>query len=116
MKTSRILILCLLLLSLPMISYSSQLVYTIQTASYTNIDDALNQYNFIQLKLDEEELYYLRIEKIGHYLSVRLGDFKDYNSAEKFFQKIRHYLPAAIILKAYIKNKRIIILYLGSQQ
>jgi hypothetical protein len=91
--------------------YASRLVYTIQIESRIRIEDAVKQFDFILRSLDENNLNLLRIEKIGKYYAVRLGEFESSAAAEKFLQAITPQLPTAIILKAYIKNERIIRLY-----
>ncbi len=91
--------------------YASQLIYTIQTGSMISITDAQKQFDSILQSLDKKDLNLLRIEKIGEYYPLRLGKFEDSVTAEKFLQAIKPQLPTAVILKAYIKNERIIKLY-----
>jgi tetratricopeptide (TPR) repeat protein len=107
----KFLTLSILLLFLPIISYSSQLTYTIQIGSFNSLAVAHKQFNSIVQRLNENELDNLRIEKIGKFYSVRLGKFDESASAEKFFQTIKPQLSKGIILKAYIKGERIIKLY-----
>jgi hypothetical protein len=93
--------------------YVAQTIYTIQLGSLINITDAQKQFNATLQLLNEKELNFLRIEKIGknHIHTVRLGKFENYASAKKFLQDIEPRLSTAVILKAYIKNERIIKLY-----
>ncbi len=91
--------------------YASRLVYTIQIESRIRIEDAQKQFNSILQSLDKKALNLLRIEKIGKYHALRLGKFEGSATAEKFLQAINPQLPTAVILKAYIKNERIIKLY-----
>jgi hypothetical protein len=91
--------------------YTSTTIYTIQTGSMISITDAQKQFNSISRLLNEKELNFLRIEKIGNYHTVRLGKFENYATAKNFLQAIESRLSAAIILKAYIKDERIIRLY-----
>ncbi len=91
--------------------YASQLVYTVQIYSQKSIADAQKQFNSILQSLNEKNLNLLRIEKIGKYYTVRLGKFENYANAKKFLQEIKPRLSEAIILKAYIKNERIVQLY-----
>ena len=86
-------------------------IYTIQTASLISIKDAQKQFNSISRLLNEKELDFLRIEKIGKYHAVRLGKFEDYTAAENLLKAIKSKFASAIILKAYIKNERIKMLY-----
>ncbi len=91
--------------------HSSRLVYTIQIESLPKIADALKQYNFIVSSFNDKNLDLLRIEKVGEYYAVRLGKFKNHETAKKFLQDINPGLSGAIIMKAYIKKERIIKLY-----
>lgn len=99
---------------LPVTSQASQLIYTIQTGSFINIIHADQQFQFIMLELNEKELDYLRIEKVGQFYAVRLGKFDDYISAEKFLEATRPQLSSAIILKAYIKDERTFVRFYRS--
>ena len=110
----RCFILSFFLLFLPLISYSSQLFYTIQTDSFIKVATAQKQFNSIVQKLNEKELDNLRIEKIGKLYSVRLGKFKDYPAAEKFLKSIKTRLSSSIVMEVYIKDERIIKLYTAS--
>jgi tetratricopeptide (TPR) repeat protein len=92
-------------------SHASELIYTIQAASYTNESDALRYYSLIEEKLHTDELDYLRIEKVGTFHSVRLGKYEDIDSIKKFLQSIKSRLPSAIVMKAYMKEKRLLKLY-----
>jgi hypothetical protein len=91
--------------------YASRLVYTVQTFSQERIEDAQKEFNSILQSLNKNDPSFLRIEKVGKYYTVRLGSFEDYETAMKFLHDINHPLSEAIILKAYIKNERIIRLY-----
>jgi hypothetical protein len=91
--------------------YSSQPIYTIQTGSFIEIERAQMQFDSIVQILNKRELEYLRIEKVDKYYSVRLGKFSGYTNTEKLFQTIKPQLSSAIIMKAYIKDERIISLY-----
>ncbi len=90
---------------------ASQLVYTIQTGSYTIKAHAEKQVNFLLQSLNKKDLDFLRIEKTGKYYTVRLGKFENYAAAKKFIQEVKLGLPEAVILKAVIKNERIIRWY-----
>ena len=91
--------------------YASRLVYTIQIESLPKISDAQKQFNFILRSINEKNLNMLRIEEIGKYYTVRLGKFENYETAKQFLQEIKPQLSEAIIMKAHIKNDRLIRLY-----
>jgi len=88
--------------------YASRLVYTIQLGSRLKIADAQKQFNYLLRSLNENNRDFLRIEKVGKYYTVRLGRFENYETAKKFLQEMPLHLSEAIILKAHIKNERII--------
>jgi len=91
--------------------YEYQIIYTIQTGSFPDIKAAEREFDFIEQTLEENQLDYLRIEKVGIFYAVRIGKFKDYTTADKFIRIIQPQRSTAIILKAYIKDERIIKLY-----
>jgi RND family efflux transporter MFP subunit len=109
--TARCLTVTFLFLLLPVISHSSQLIYTIQTGSYVGENDARNYYDSVVEKLNENELDYLRIEKIGKFYAVRLGTYNDHAAASAFLNANSHMLPGAVVMNAYIKDERIIKSY-----
>jgi hypothetical protein len=86
-------------------------IYTIQTGSFVKVERAQKQFDSIASLLNQRELDYLRIEKIGKYYSVRVGNFNDYAIAEKFLQSNERHLSTAVILNAYLKDERIIRSY-----
>jgi hypothetical protein len=90
---------------------NSKTIYTLQTGSFMKIKDAQEQYVSIMNGVNEKNLDYLRIEKIGKYYTLRLGKFENYASAKKFLQASIPQISKALILKAYVKNERIIKLY-----
>ncbi len=94
--------------------YASRTVFTVQTGSFMNYDDAQNQFDFIVQGLPEKDLDYLRIEKIGAYYSVRIGIFEDKKSADTMLREMKSMVPAALKLKAYIKDDRITKMYKGA--
>jgi len=91
--------------------YKSTTIYTIQTGSFNSAADAQKHYDIIVQGLRKNELNFLRIEKIGNYHAVRLGKFLDYASADGFLQVLEPQLANTIILKANIKDERIIKIY-----
>jgi hypothetical protein len=88
--------------------YASRLVYTIQIETQLKLADAQKQFNYLLRTLKEKNRNLLRIEKIGKYYTLRLGKFENYKSAKNFLQAMPPQLSEAIILKAHIKNERII--------
>ena len=88
--------------------YPSHTVYTIQTGSYTNFPYARDQFDSIIKALNQEELDFLRIEKVGKFNAVRLGKFDDLKNAENFLSTVKSRLDEAIILNSFIKDERII--------
>ncbi len=93
--------LSLFLLFLPLHTYASKsppTKYTIQAGSFTDIAHAHEQFDSITQQLNEKELDYLRIEKVGKFYSVRLGKFEGYSTAKEFLQAIKPQLSTAIIL------------------
>jgi tetratricopeptide (TPR) repeat protein len=98
----------------PINTYASQSIYTIQAGSFSGATEAEKQYDFIINKLNKQEIDYLRIEKIGKFYAVRLGKFKTRSDSEKLYQAVKTHISKAVIMKAYMKNKRVIKLYTGS--
>jgi tetratricopeptide (TPR) repeat protein len=114
LPAARCLIYSILLLLLPLISYSSQLIFTVQIGSYISLASAEKKFDYITHRLNKTKLDYLRIEKIGKYYTLRLGKFGNHTAAEKFFKKIKPKLPKAIIRQTYLRDEKIIKLYTGS--
>jgi hypothetical protein len=91
--------------------FATRLIHTLQIYSEKRIADAQKQFNFILQSINKKNLNLLRIEKVGEYYTVRLGKFENYETAIKFHKEIKPRLSEAIIMKAYIKNERIVRLY-----
>ena len=91
----------------------SVLFYTIQAGSFVTLKRSRKQFDFIMQGPFKKKLDHLRIEKIGNFYSVRLGKLLKYSDADKFFQATNPELSQAIILKAYIKDERIVKKYNG---
>ncbi|UCH80431.1 MAG: SPOR domain-containing protein [Nitrospiraceae bacterium] len=83
------------------------LVFTIQAGSFKDLHSALKLYDSMMNDLNEKDLAYLRIEKVGKYYAVRIGKFGDQRHIKNFHEKIRPHLSSARIMKAYIKKDRI---------
>jgi L,D-transpeptidase ErfK/SrfK len=90
---------------------SNELMYTIQIGSFIKVDRAQKLFKSIIHDLKVENLDYFRIEKIGEFYSVRLNKFENYETAKKCIQENKSQLSEAIIVKAHIRNERIIQLY-----
>lgn len=95
----------------PLTSYAAQTIYTIQTGSFDAVEPAQNQFDSIAQALNEKQLDYLRIEKIGNFYSVRLGKFENNAAAERFLEEVKPYLPTAIVRDAYFIEDRIVKIY-----
>ncbi len=109
-------VLCLLVLfSLPLISEAAELIYTVQLQSYARESDSFRYYETMLEKLEEHERDYLRIEKIGKFYAIRVGNFDTQSEAQNFINSVKSRISPAAIMKAYIKNERIIQLYSGTK-
>jgi len=91
----------------PKISFSKNLVCTIQIGSYLTKDDANKQFNSAVDNIDGP-LDSLRIEKIGKYYAVRLGSYSSCKDSDEVLSRIFPFCPEAITLSAHIKPERII--------
>lgn len=94
--------------SYPSTEQTHRKFFTIQTGSFTDGVRAIEEFNLISQRLYEDELDYLRIERIGEYYTVRLGRFKDKKTAEGFLKGVIDRLPDSIIVEAYIIEERIV--------
>jgi peptidyl-prolyl cis-trans isomerase C len=104
-------VLFILLLFPPLNSHALKSVYTVQTGSFDSAEAAQKQFDSIVQELNEKDLDYLRIEKIGEFYSVRLGKFTGYSIAEKLVQAIKPKFSKAFTIEAYIKDERIVRSY-----
>ena len=95
----------------PLPADASKLIYTIQVASFKDIERTTRQYHSVIDRLNKEELNNLRIEKIGQYYSIRLGNFVDPINAKNLHRSVHHFFSSTILMKAYMKNERIIKRY-----
>ena len=73
--------------------------------------EARKHFNAVLKTLSREDVDYLRIEKIGKYYAVRVGKFEDRTHAERFHQIIKKDLGSSHLMKAYIKDERIMKLH-----
>ncbi len=88
-------------------SYAYELVYTVQTGSFSRESVARAQFDLVMNALSSEQADYLRIEKVGELYAVRVGKFAEYAGSERLFRAVEHYIPSSLIMKAYIKDERI---------
>lgn len=86
-------------------------IYTIQTGSFEDIKSAQKQFDSEVKKLNEQERNLIRIEKVGKFYAVRIGEFKGYTAANAFLQKNESQLKGAIIIEAGLIEDRIIKRY-----
>ncbi|KPK01614.1 MAG: hypothetical protein AMK71_04900 [Nitrospira bacterium SG8_35_4] len=107
-RTKKLILFCFLLVIMPLNLHAEEPAFhTIQTGSFVDIKSAQKQFDSIVKGLNEQELSFFRIEKIGKYYSLRLGKFKDHATANTFLQKNKPLLQGAIILKAITSEDRI---------
>ena len=111
--TTSLLLCVVFLFVFPQFSHSARLYHTISVSSFQNIAPAERQFESIAKKIQGQELDHLRIEKIGKFYCVRLGQFDDRAGAEKFLNTVKNKLPGATVMKAYIKDERIVKLHSG---
>jgi hypothetical protein len=95
-------------------SFSSdeqQSFYTVQIASFTDIQQAKDAFESFKEKLKEVRPEYLRIEKIGKYYSIRAGKFNEQSDADLLLESIKKDVTSAIVMNAYFIEERIIEMY-----
>lgn len=100
-----------ILLCVPLTSYASPSIYTIQTGSFLRTADAQKEFDSLVHVLNEKERDYLRIERIGKFYSVRLGKFEKMHEAEKFLHSVQQKVTTFLLMKAFYKEERIERLY-----
>jgi hypothetical protein len=105
-------LLCLLIIVFqPSLAGASKLIHTIQVGSFEDIERAKRHYHIVIDRLNKEALNNLRIEKIGQFYSIRLGNFVNPVNANDLLRTVKHFFPSTILMSAYIKDERIIKLY-----
>ena len=110
---SKIAFIAFILLLSPRI-HASELVYTIQSGSFDDIEHANIQFDTIAYTLQESEIQQLRIEHIEPYFCVRLGKFETLDDALNVLEQLQPRQPLlyeAIVLEAYITDDRIKRIY-----
>ena len=98
-------------LCLSLTSHASGLVYTIQTGSFAHMSEAQQQFDSILQRSNREDLDHLRIEKVGEYYSVRIGNFENRITAEHMLRRMGPEFSTSLIIQAYIKDERIKKIY-----
>ena len=104
----KILIAMVVIISTPFLSFSAELIHTIQIGSHLTEPRAKQQYGSVLDMLKEEERGYLRIEKIGNYYVLRLGGFTTSREAEGLLLTVNTVYPDAIMMTAYISANRLV--------
>jgi tetratricopeptide (TPR) repeat protein len=104
----RVSLLFLFLLILARGSYAVELVYSIQTGSFTDLSSAEKQFNLLKKGLKGKDADFLRVEKIGKFYSVRIGKFDDRSSAEALRKSALAVVSSAITMDVYFKEDRIV--------
>jgi biofilm PGA synthesis protein PgaA len=98
-------------LLVPLTSYASEKIYSIQIGSFIYLENANKRFDSLSQKINEIKLDYLRIEKVDKFYAVRIGRFEDRQRAEEFLQIIKPLSHDALIIKTYVKNNNIVRLY-----
>ena len=86
-------------------------IYTVQTGSFSDRESAQKNFDSIRQSIDEKNLDYLRIEKVGKFFVVRLGKFENSAPAGNVLKTIKPLFPSAFIMKAYFIDDRIVNLH-----
>ena len=97
---------------LPSVSIGSEEFYTIQLGSFIRPETADTVFDSLLRRFDNKDLLgYLRVEKVKNYYTVRLGMFDDPRAAKDLLRKVKPHFPGAILLKAFVKDERIIRMF-----
>jgi len=96
---------------IPVNNQKASQIYTIQTGSFITIERAQMQFDLIAAVLSEEELDYLRIERIGEYYCVRLGKFISNAEAKIKLESVKSHMPGCTIVKTRYLEERIERIY-----
>ena len=98
----------LFLFSAPVCVNAAGEIYSIQTGSFSKIENAQRQFDSLKRNVDEQRVDILRIEKIGRYYKVRLGIFTAYSEAKEFLQAINHSYPEAFTTSKTLSGEIVI--------
>jgi type IV pilus assembly protein PilQ len=99
------------LLILPVNSHSDTSVYTLQIGTFLKSRHADTLFDHTASILNNNDLDYLRIEKIQKYYAVRLGKFDGRSEASIFREAISPDFDDIVLMKANIKGENIIRTY-----
>jgi len=89
----------------------STLYYTIQAATFPNLQQAEEAYRLLENNLPDQDRTLLRIEYLPPHFTVRVGQFGGFQAAKTALASVAKYFPDAVILSAAIKNENIKKLY-----
>jgi len=84
-----------------------QKIYTIQMGSFLTLDRAQNEFNSLMVALTDKYRSFLRVEKIGKFYTVRIGEFESYRNAENFIESAPLNILKTNIIKAFLKYDRL---------
>ncbi len=113
-KINKFIAILFLIIILPVHLHAKESVlYTVQTGSFTNDTIATKQFNSLLKSLDGVETEHLRIEKIGKYYAVRIGNFGGYAAANEFLQARAAQFKGAIIVKTNFNEEIIVKQYVN---
>jgi len=85
--------------------------YTLQIKNFAGLKQATNEFNGLIVKMNENDLEDLRIEKIKGFFSLRVGKFRDYPSAKAMVARTGDIIPDAVIMKGRSGNEHIVNAY-----
>lgn len=107
---SRRTIFCLLILLIWVVETSAEenQYYTVLAGSYSSVENAEQDYLRLQNKLDSSMQQAMRIELVGGYYTIRVGQFAESSSAEQLLPAIEKYFNGARVLKAFIRPERVL--------
>jgi hypothetical protein len=84
-----------------------QTIYTIQMGSFLTLVRAQNEFDSLMEVLTKKYRSFLRVEKIGKFYTVRIGEFESYRNAENFVESAPPTIPKTNIIKAFLKYDRL---------
>jgi len=84
-----------------------QTIYTIQMGSFLTLVRAQKEFDSLMELLTKKYRSFLRVEKVGKFYTVRIGEFENYRNAENFIKSAPPKIPKANILKAFLKYDRL---------
>nr|MBF0220882.1 SPOR domain-containing protein [Desulfobulbaceae bacterium] len=82
--------------------------YTVLAGSYSSVESAEQDYERLQNNVAESLQHALRIELVGGYYTIRVGQFLEHTAAEQLLPAIEKYFKGARVLKAFIRTERVL--------